>query len=177
MYLSFCPALLLRLVPILAVLLLVDCSPSGDELAFAQTPDASPDRVYDERAARTRRFTFDHLAYLIGSDHCALGASLSFRREPGSSLSDAWYNGSQLMADAAMAQLDEPTHRCDRRNTVAFLDLLAGPEPPGGFFPRANVDASDVATRDPRDGMFFADDNALLGLAFLEARAVSVDSA
>jgi hypothetical protein len=177
MYLPLRPALLIRLVPILAVLLLVGRSLSDDDPTFAQTPDASSARVYEERAVRTRRFTFEHLAYLIGSDDCESAAALSFRRELGSPLSDAWYNGSQLMADAAMAPLGEPTHSCDRRNTVAFLDLLAGPDPPGGYFPRANVDASDVATRDPHDGMFFADDNALLGLAFLEARAVSLDSA
>jgi uncharacterized protein YyaL (SSP411 family) len=74
------------------------------------------------------------------------------------------------MADAAMIRLGQTARQCELARTVAFLDLVARPTESGGYYPRANVDGREVTTRDS-----YADDNALIGLALLEARDASAD--
>ena len=133
-------------------------------------PVSQPARRYADRAERTLRFTSERLAHFEAADRCGAALWLSYGRTVGSELSDAWYDASQLAADAALAELGEPGALCRQAKTVAFLDLVARPEPAGGYYPRANVDGQQVTTRD-----VYGDDNALLGLAFLEARATSDD--
>lgn len=127
-------------------------------------------RVFAERALRTQRYSTERHSHLEGSSDCDSAAFVGYRREPGSNLSDAWYDASQIMADAAMLRLGQRGRACFIHKTVAFLDFVARPEPAGGFYPRADIDGLNPTTVDT-----YADDNAMLGLAFLEARATSAD--
>ena len=71
-------------------------------------PARDPARTYAERAIRTQRFAEQQLGFLAGADRCGASAYLAFERLPASPLSDAWYNASQLMADAALIRLGQP---------------------------------------------------------------------
>src|SRR5438067_13675312 len=76
------------------------------------------------------------------------------------------------MADAATQRVDPVGRTCPLVKNVSFLDLLARPNAAGGYFPRVNVDGRDLSSTD-----LYADDNALIGLALLDAREVSPDQA
>ena len=146
-------------------------------LGFGRASAAAASEVeaaeaYRERALRVQSFTYRRLAYPRGPERCPAGTTLSFSRALGAPESDAWYVGSQLMADVALARIDGPGTECAIRKAVAFLDLLRKEGGAGGYWPRANVDGSGVTRRD-----IFADDNALLGLALLELRSGSEDPA
>lgn len=136
-------------------------------------PSEGAARVYAERALRTQRYSTERHAHFEASSVCDSAAFIGYQRELGSRLSDAWYDASQIMADAAMVRLGQRPRTCFLHKTVAFLDLVARPESQaGGFYPRADVDGRNPTTVDT-----YADDNALIGLAFLEARAISADPA
>jgi uncharacterized protein YyaL (SSP411 family) len=133
-------------------------------------PPSGGARYHAERALQTQRYTLDHLANLPRLERCGWVAWLGYERNDGSPLSDAWYNATQLMADAALARLGQRSHACVQRKAAAFLELVRAPVPPGGFWPRADVDGRNLSSAD-----LYADDNALIGLALLEARAASDD--
>jgi glycosyl hydrolase family 76 len=143
---------------------------SSSAVDTAWLPPDEPARTYAERALRTQRYTMEHLANPPALDRCGWVRFIGYERNDGSVLSDAWYNAAQLQADAAMVHLGQDDRSCILEKTAAFFDILAVAAPPGGFWPRANVDG-----RNPTRREIFADDNALIGLALLEARAASDD--
>jgi uncharacterized protein YyaL (SSP411 family) len=167
------PARLIRM-PSVTVLLIALGGLLLGQLARADDtqwlPKDGAAREYAERALRTQRYVAGSLASPAGGRSCADAPFMGYSREAGSELSDAWYDASQIMADAAMIRLGQSSQSCMVAKTVFFLDLLVRPEPERGYYPRANVDGTTVTTRDT-----FADDNALIGLAFLDARAASRD--
>lgn len=148
-----------------SVLLAEGLASAGQEWA----PPSEPAREYAQRALRSQRFTSERLTFPIGADLCGAGPHLGYRRVVGSELSDAWYDASQMLADAAMARLGQTSRTCALRKTVRFLGLVARPRA-AGYYPRADVDGANVTTRDT-----YSDDNALIGLALLEARESLTD--
>lgn len=162
------------LLPLLLALLVDSAIARADAPATGEDawlPRAAAARVYALRALRTQRFSRAAFAPTGVIERCATLPFIAYRREPGSALSDAWYDASQLMADAALARLGQPADACIGARTVAFLDLLARPGE-GGYRPRADTSGENVTGPD-----LFADDNALIGLALLEARDASGDEA
>lgn len=155
------------------ILLVLFCAILVLPSAFSDTswlPPGEPARTYAERALRTQRFTLSRLANLPRLEQCGRLPFIGYERNDGSPLSDAWYNAAQLQADAALARLGQPDRSCVLRKTAAFFDLLRAPAPPGGYYPRADVDGRNLS-----DQHLYADDTALIGLALLEARDASRD--
>jgi len=96
----------------------------------------------------------------------------SYRIQPGSNTSYAWYNGSQIGADAAMVTAaTDPSYATYMTATYTWMgNLWDTSSASGGYYAAANVDASN-----PGGGQY-VDDNALLGNAYLDAYAVSTDT-
>src|SRR5438105_2041685 len=120
---------------------------------------------YLARARATRDYTARHLAYYAGGTRCADARWVSYRRgtaEP--AVSDSWYDFSQLQADAALLACGEGTARCYVEKAFLHLEQHWDPREPGGYFGRGAVDGSRVDGPDK-----YADDNALAGVALLEA--------
>jgi uncharacterized protein YyaL (SSP411 family) len=79
-----------------------------------------------------------------------------------------WYVASQLYADAAMVAKGDATYAASMNNTFAWLNkLLDKSDPNGGLFAFANLDGSGAS------GVKYVDDNALTGMAFLDAYDVT----
>jgi len=122
---------------------------------------------YLAQARATRAYTVRHLAYYAGGTTCADAHWISYRRstaEP--EYSDSWYDFSQLQADAALAALGDADAACYVERAFRHLEGHWDARPPGGYFGRGAIDGSWVGGPDK-----YADDNALAGLALLEAHA------
>jgi hypothetical protein len=129
--------------------------------------------LYLARARATRDYTARHLAYYAGGIRCADARWVSYRRsgvEP--AYSDSWYDFSQLQADAALFACGDAAARCYVEKAFLHLERHWDPRPPGGYFGRGAVDGSRVDGPDK-----YADDNALAGVALLEAHASAPDAA
>jgi hypothetical protein len=125
-------------------------------------------RYYLDAARRTRDFSLRQLAFPVGGTACESASALSYARAVGSKLSDQWYLAIQLQADASFIPLADFSVTCDMTKLVDFMVGLQRPD--NGFYPRADVDGRNTTTRDT-----YADDNAVIGLAFLEAREATTD--
>jgi uncharacterized protein YyaL (SSP411 family) len=128
---------------------------------------------YLTRARATHDYTARHLAYYAGGTRCADARWVSYRRstaEP--ALSDSWYDFSQLQADAALLACGDATAQCYVEKAFLHLERHWDPREPGGYFGRGAVDSSRVDGPDK-----YADDNALAGVALLEAHASAPDPA
>jgi len=141
---------------------------------------------------------------VIDQPSCADASFVSYRRsdaEP--TVADQWYVASQLWADSALLSASVPTAaltgtpltgddgtltdgsrgggagtdaamsehhraaRCLLAKGFLFLDRLRDA---GGYYPRAALDGSDVVR-----GVYYADDNAVIGLSLLAAAEVEAD--
>ena len=70
--------------------------------------------------------------YVVGN---LLAPSGAYRIQPGSSTSYAWYNGSQMYADAAFIQAGDDRYTPYMNNTFAFMgNLWDTASPSGGYF-------------------------------------------
>ncbi|MDP8922014.1 MAG: hypothetical protein M3O34_03960 [Chloroflexota bacterium] len=138
--------------------------------AFA---DSGPRADYRAMALETQRYTWHHLAYTGGAANCASARYVSYRRDDRSdtTISDHWYSALQVRADAALVRLGEEHYRCQVDKAVAWMELLWSPDH-RGYAPRANLDGSNPTLHD-----VYADDNGVIGLAFLEAARVTRDPA
>jgi uncharacterized protein YyaL (SSP411 family) len=82
-----------------------------------------------------------------------------------------WYVASQLYADAAMVASGDASYQTSMNNTFAWLNKLVDKnDPNGGYFAFANLDGSGAS------GVKYVDDNALTGMAFLDAYDVTSGS-
>ena len=146
------------------LLLLASTSLAVPRAARAAAAASADD--YAARALRTRDYTLNTLAVPAGAADCDQLRSIGFRREPGSPLSDTWYDASQMLAESALLRAGLSNDDCVLDKTTAFLRRLE--RQGGGFWPR-----EDLSTRSPTTRDVFTDDNALIGLALLEARDVA----
>lgn len=102
--------------------------------------------------------------YVVGN---LLTSYNSYENQPGSSTAYAWYNGSQIYADAAMTQEGDTRYAPYMNNTYAWMGNLWSYTPDGGYYAAANIDGSGAG------GDQYVDDNSLIGLAYLDAYQVS----
>lgn len=129
-------------------------------------------RQYRDMALLTQQHTWAVLGYSGGASDCASAPYVTYRRDTlNVSISDHWYVALQLRADAALVRLGEGRFRCQVDKTAAWMGRLWDPKK-AGFAPRADLDGGN-----PMLQVLYADDNALIGLAFLEAARVTHDPA
>ncbi|MFN0073464.1 MAG: glycoside hydrolase family 76 protein [Chloroflexota bacterium] len=118
-------------------------------------------------AAGIERFTWAYLAAPYPTGRCETASHLTYAREPGASIADHWYVSSQIMANVALARVTEGSTahlNCAIERGFTYLEQLWQPLPPGGYAPRSDLDGRNPTTRD-----IYADDNAIAGIAMLEA--------
>jgi hypothetical protein len=126
---------------------------------------------YLAQALRTQEFTWQNLAYAAGALDCESAPFLSYRRDLiNSAIADHWYVALQVRADAAMVQLGDDRFRCNVEKAFVWMEWLWSPAH-AGYAPRADLDGSNPTLQD-----VYADDNAVIGLAFLDVARVTTDS-
>ena len=129
-------------------------------------------RPYRDIALRTQAHTWRVLAYAGGAADCASAPYVTYRRDNlNVTISDHWYVALQVRADAALVRLGREQFRCQVDKAVAWMERLWDPDH-AGYAPRADLDGSNPTLRD-----VYADDNAIIGLALLEAARVTADPA
>ena len=144
----------------------------------AQTPDASAEvSLRLGAAAATQAAQRSRLGVLGDAFSCADARFVAYRRstaEP--EVVDQWYVASQLWADALLlgstsqpGGWDVADARCYLDKGFVFLDRLWD-YTSAGYFPQSNPVGTSVETK-----RRFGDDNALSGLALLEAAAATSD--
>jgi hypothetical protein len=155
---------------VLAVAVLGASAQQG--LATLTRQGEPPAQRYRGMALRAQQYTWKVLAYPGGASTCESAPYLTYRRDTQNvTFSDHWYVALQLRADAALVRLGEERFRCNVDKTVAWMEMLWDPGH-AGFAPRADLDGSNPTLQD-----VYADDNALIGLAFLDAARVTADPA
>lgn len=131
-----------------------------------------PRAEYLAIAERAHSYTWDHFAYAGGARDCPTAPYLSYRRDAiNTAIADHWYVALQVRADAAMVGLGEVEFRCYAEKALPWMEALWSPAH-GGYAPRANLDGSNPTLVD-----IYADDNAVIGLAFLDIARVTQDPA
>jgi hypothetical protein len=139
---------------ILAIFVMILCLNLSAPKAHAQVTNSA----YWTLAQTTHNFVVGNL----------LTSSGGYRIEPGSSTSYAWYNGSQMYADAAFIQAGDDRYTPYMNNTQTFMgNLWDIASPSGGYFAAVNVDGTGA------NGGQYVDDNSLIGVIYLDAYAVS----
>lgn len=126
-------------------------------------------------AATIERFTWAYLAAPHPTGRCETADHLAYAREPGAPIADHWYVSSQIMADVALAHVAESVSahlRCSVHQSFVYLERLWVTTPPGGYAPRSDLDGNNPTTVD-----IYADDNAIAGIAMLEAAGATSDPA
>jgi hypothetical protein len=139
-------------------------------LALVTSPGeyAPQARHFRDVASTIQRATWRELGYAGGALDCRAAPYISYRRDTiNTGISDHWYVALHLRADAALARLGDRSMQCHIDKTVAWMEKLWSPVH-SGYSPRANLDGREPTLRD-----VYADDNAIIGLAFLEAVRVS----
>jgi len=154
---------------------------SGARVSDAQAPGAQVSDArarYRAMALQAQRFTWQRLAYTGGSvaggpSDCASAPYVAYRRNTGqdTTISDHWYSALQVRADAALVRLGDEQYRCETEKAMAWMELLWAPSL-GAYAPRADLDGSNQTLVD-----VYADDNAVIGLAFLETARITRDPA
>lgn len=151
--------------PLLALVLL-----ASGILHVAEAPPPSPLRDYQELAQSIQRVNFQRFGQLTGGRDCASARLLSYRRDASDAwIADQWYVALHMRADAALARLGDRSALCRIQKSFAWMELLWEPER-GGYAPRADLDGRNPTLKD-----LYADDNALVALAYLEAARVVED--
>jgi uncharacterized protein YyaL (SSP411 family) len=102
--------------------------------------------------------------YIVGN---LLTSYNSYENQPGSSTAYAWYNGSQIYADAVMTQEGDSRYAPYMNNTYVWMGNLWADTADAGYYAAANTNGSGAG------GDQYVDDNSLIGLAYLDAYAVS----
>lgn len=127
-----------------------------------------PQTRYRALALRTQAYTWKNLAYLDGGSDCNAANFLTYRRDlQNTTIADHWYVALQVRADAAMVKLGEQGFRCNVEKAFPWMEMLWSPAHQG-YAPRADLDGSNPTLVD-----VYADDNAVIGLAFLDIARVT----
>ena len=146
---------------------------SATGLGLAGVPGGAPAqqrRQYRQMALETQRYTWQTLAYAGGAADCASAPYVTYRRDTQNvTISDHWYVALQVRADAALVQLGEERLRCHVEKTARWMEMLWDPGH-GGFAPRADLDGTNPTLQD-----VYADDNGVIGLAFLDVARMTRD--
>jgi hypothetical protein len=149
---------------------LAACGGAALGLAAARAEDrapAAPARtrsLYWQLALSARQFAADRMLTRWGS----------YRRSPGDTVTAAWHDASQILANAAMLPDDDRAYDSTLATIRFMKNLSASGSPITGYCPSADVDGTHL------DGAIqYVDDNTLTGNAFVEASQVikSRDSA
>lgn len=121
-------------------------------------------------ALRTQTYTWDRLVFLGGASDCQRAPYLTYRRDLiNSQIADHWYVALQVRADAALVQAGEEAFRCPAERAFPWMEGLWSPSH-AGYAPRADLDGANPTLQD-----VYADDNAVIGLAFLDIARVTRD--
>jgi uncharacterized protein YyaL (SSP411 family) len=118
-------------------------------------------------AAEIERYTWSRLAVPYPTGVCQTARHLTYAREPGGTIADHWYVSSQVMADVARARVSDDSNaqlNCSIERGFDYLESLWQETFPGGYAPRSDLDGTNITTRD-----IYADDNAIAGIAMLDA--------
>src|SRR5829696_2189426 len=130
--------------------------------ALWSVPERGPAR-YRALALRTQDYTWKHLAFLDGAPDCPRAPFLTYRRDlEHTDIADHWYVALQVRADAAVVKLGEPGYRCAVEKALPWMEMLWSPAHQG-YAPRADLDGTNPTLVD-----VYADDNAVIGLAFID---------
>jgi hypothetical protein len=122
-----------------------------------------PPTRYRALAVRTQAYTWKTLAYLDGAANCDAANFLTYRRDlQNTTIADHWYVALQVRADAAMVKLGEQGFRCNVEKAFPWMEMLWSPGHQG-YAPRADLNGANPTLVD-----VYADDNAVIGLAFLD---------
>jgi predicted alpha-1,6-mannanase (GH76 family) len=149
---------------------LAACGGAALGLAAAKADDrvqAAPARtrsIYWQLAQTTRQFTTDRL----------LTRWASYRRNPDETVTAAWHDASQILADAALLPDDDRAYDALLATFRFTKSFSASRNPITGYCPTANLDGTHLDT-----AVQYVDDNMLTGNAYMEAAQVikSRDSA
>jgi hypothetical protein len=137
--------------------------------SWASWPDGTGAH-YEAIARRIQAYTWEHLAYAGGADDCQSAPYLTYRRDLiNTGIADHWYVALQVRADAAMVALGDARFRCNVEKAYPWMEALWSPAH-AGYAPRADLDGSNPTLVD-----VYADDNAVIGLAFLDVARVTQD--
>ena len=121
-------------------------------------------------AQSTQAYTWEHLAYAAGATDCASAPYLTYRRDLiNTTVADHWYVALQVRADAVLARQGDERARCNVEKAFTWMEMLWSPVHQG-YAPRADLDGSNPTLVD-----VYADDNAVIGLAFLDVARVTRD--
>jgi len=133
---------------------------------------AAPRADYGRLAHEIHDYTWRHFAYAGGAADCTSAPYLTYRRDQiNANIADHWYVALQVRADAAMVRLGEERFRCHVEKAYPWMEALWSPAH-AGYAPRADLDTSNPTLVD-----VYADDNAVIGLAFLDIARTTSDPA
>lgn len=137
------------------------------------TRSAGDERAqYRVSAYAAQEFTRLNLLYLGGAEDCPSAPYLTYRRDlTNTTFADHWYVALQVRADAAMLALGDEPSRCLVEKAYPWMEMLWSPAH-AGYAPRADLDGSNPTLQD-----VYADDNAVIGLAFLDIARSTKDPA
>jgi uncharacterized protein YyaL (SSP411 family) len=146
---------------VLTILMVASCSKSGGSgqappAGGTDTTPVTPVSTYLTNARTTHDFINTNYLTSYGSYRVNTTTNVNSAFE--------WYNASQLYADAAMVQLGDSTYLSSMNKTFGWLNnLIDKTDANGGYFAFAGLDGSGGS------GAKYVDDNALTGVAYLEA--------
>jgi hypothetical protein len=125
---------------------------------------------YSSVAQATQAYTWEHLSYAGGAADCESAPYVTYRRDLiNTTVADHWYVALQVRADAAMVKLGDERMRCNVEKAFPWMEKLWSPAH-AGYAPRADLDGSNPTLQD-----VYADDNAVIGLAFLDIARTTQD--
>jgi hypothetical protein len=144
-----------------------DSAPSSAKTAAAETPASgnklkvqSTTSAYYQKAQETHNFIYGNLLTTYNSYKVNTTTQTTTAYE--------WYNVSQIYADAAMVKIGNTAYAPYMNNTFSWMNnMWNGGSPAGGYYASANVNGSGAA------GDKYNDDNALSGVTYLDAYAVT----
>lgn len=139
-------------------------------LPWVSSGAENPRAHYSSVAFTTQAYTWHHLAYAAGATDCPSAPYLTYRRDlVNTTIADHWYVALQVRADAAMVRMGDDRSRCNVEKAFPWMEALWSPSH-AGYAPRADLDGSNPTLQD-----VYADDNAVIGLAFLDVARVTRD--
>jgi uncharacterized protein YyaL (SSP411 family) len=141
-----------------------DTSPAGGDKGSGNTGGTGgnpvTESVYLTNAKATRAF--------IKAGYATPYGSYRVNTTDNTNSAFEWYVASQLYADAAMVANGDASYLEPMNSTFAWLSKLEDKtDPNGGYFAYANLDGSGAG------GVKYVDDNALTGMAYLDAYNVT----
>jgi uncharacterized protein YyaL (SSP411 family) len=142
-------------VPTAAKTAVEETSTAGKKLKTQSTSSA-----YYIKAQETHNFVYGNLLTSYNSYKVNTTTQTTTAYE--------WYNVSQIYADALMVKIGNSAYLPYMNNTYTWMNnMWNGASPTGGYFAAANVNGTGAA------GDKYTDDNALTGVAYLDAYDVT----